>query len=182
METISTGEAPIAAPRAAGARVMGKGRRGALVASSVFIAVILAGGFFVPYAGLAAPLLIAVAVIANFRSSRWFCARACPRGIVLGGLGPGLSRFRKMPGALYSDGARKGACAFMVACAVGQTLRLLPRFDAIGRFFWLICAISFVLSILMAILYKPRSWCAVCPVGTLQSTLRRGGGRSRPRA
>lgn len=58
-------------------------------------------------------------------------------------------------------------------CSIAQLSRLLPDFRALGAFFWAICLVTLAASVAMALSYKPRAWCAVCPVGALQDALTR---------
>jgi polyferredoxin len=62
-------------------------------------------------------------------------------------------------------------------CAVGQTARLWPSLQAIGSFFWLVCLVTLAAATLMALVWKPRAWCAVCPLGALQDNLAARRGR-----
>jgi polyferredoxin len=39
--------------------------------------------------------------------------------------------------------------------------------------FWVLCAASLSAGLLMGFFFKPRSWCAICPMGTLQDTISR---------
>lgn len=130
---------------------------------------VMIGGWFIPILGLAVPVIMVLALVTKFIRPRWFCAKACPRAAVLSHLGPRVSRYRKVPAWLYSDGMRQAGCAFLLVCFVGQTLRLASNFEVLGRFFWAVCVVTFALSLLLAVLYKPRAWCAVCPLGTLQT-------------
>ncbi|TFG84862.1 MAG: 4Fe-4S binding protein [Spirochaetales bacterium] len=42
---------------------------------------------------------------------------------------------------------------------------------AIGRVFWAIYLVAVGISAVAGLVYKPRAWCAFCPMGTLQDTL-----------
>lgn len=134
---------------------------------------VIVGGFFFPILGLFVPLLLIFAVITNFFRNRWFCGKACPRAYILGGFLPGISRYKNLPRFLYSDGLRSVLCGFLLICAVGQTSRLFHNLQALGWFFWFVCAGTFAFALILGLAYKPRAWCALCPVGTLQQTLRR---------
>jgi hypothetical protein len=133
---------------------------------------VIVGGFFFPLLGLFVPLLLVIAVVTNIRRERWFCGNACPRGKVLSGFLPQFSRYADMPAFLYAPRTRKMICAFLMFCAIGQSLRRWTYLSALGWFFWLVCIITLVIAFVMAFVYKPRSWCAVCPMGTLQQTMK----------
>jgi len=132
---------------------------------------ILAGGAFFPALGLVVPLILLAAVLGGLKRRRWFCSAACPRASLLEILGTRLPRRRPLPPAFRSPALRTALCAFLMLCALGQTARLWPSLEAIGFFFWLVCLVTLGLSFLMAFLWKPRAWCAVCPVGALQDNI-----------
>jgi len=46
-----------------------------------------------------------------------------------------------------------------------------------GSVFWLMCLVTTAIALVLAVIYRPRAWCAICPVGTLQGIL--GGRRDR---
>jgi len=140
-----------------------------------FSAFVIIGGFFWPIFGLAVPALLALAVGSTFFRRRWFCSKACPRGQLLSGFTRSVSRYRNLPPFLHSQGVRRGLCGLLMFCAIGQTLRFWPSLESLGRFFWIVCVATFAVALGMAIAFKPRAWCAVCPMGTLQDTISRAG-------
>lgn len=140
----------------------------------VFSAFVMIGGFFWPILGLAVPVLLALAVSSSLFRRRWFCSNACPRGQVLSGFARGISRYKHLPPLLYSQGIKRALCGLLMFCAIGQTLRLWPALATLGRFFWIVCIVSFFAAVAMAVAFKPRAWCAVCPLGTLQDTVSPG--------
>ena len=149
-------------PRAAEARIL---------LSLAVVATIAVGGYFFPLLGFAVPVLIAVALAMNARSRRSFCARTCPNGAAFGAALKPVSRFRRLPAFLPDPGFRRGLCGFMLFCAIGQAARGYPDAASIGRVFWAIYLIAVGLGAAAGLLYKPRAWCAFCPMGTLQDTV-----------
>ena len=153
---------PLRKPRAARAKV---------AASFAAVLSIAVGGYFFPLLGFAVPVLIAAALAMNARSRRSFCAQTCPNGAVLGAALKPVSRFRRLPAFLSDPGFRRGLCGFMLFCVIGQTARGYPDASSIGRVFWAIYLIAVGLGAAAGLLYKPRAWCAFCPMGTLQDTV-----------
>lgn len=141
-----------------------------------FSAFILIGGILWPPLGFAAPLLILIAIVSNVRSKRWFCAKACPRAAFLSGFMSKFSRYRPTPDQLKSDSARTFLCGALVFCALGQTFKLWRNPVELASFFWLVCLLSFAVAAILAVAYKPRTWCALCPLGTLQDKMRKKTG------
>lgn len=139
--------------------------------SILFILLVAAGGAFYPLVGLFVPGLILLALSSNFVSRRWFCRSACPNGRALStGLGA-ISRRAVLPRKLRSPGVRQALCAFMLFCLVNLLLRFGGPIEAAARVFWAVYLVSIGISIPMGIYFRPRAWCAICPMGTLQSTI-----------
>jgi hypothetical protein len=40
-----------------------------------------------------------------------------------------------------------------------------------GKTFWMMCVITTAIGVVLGILLHPRTWCAFCPMGTLQGAL-----------
>ena len=139
--------------------------------SVLFIVAVGIGGYFSPAIGLAVPVLMLLALALNVRSRRLFCSSVCPNGRALSAVAP-VSKGRRLPAFLVEPGMRRILCGFMLFCMVN----LLARYGgggiaAAGRGFWSIYLIAVGISALVGIAFKPRSWCAFCPMGTLQDTV-----------
>lgn len=138
----------------------------------VFIVVVGVGGYFYPVIGLAVLALMALAVVTNFRSRRYFCSTLCPNGRALSVAATPLSKGGKLPAALTEPGTRRLLCGFMVFCMINMLIRFGGNgLATVGRVFWAIYLIAVGTSFVVGVLYKPRSWCAFCPMGTLQDTI-----------
>lgn len=139
--------------------------------SVLFVLAVGVGGYFYPLLGLLVIVLIGLAIGLNFRSTRYFCGQVCPNGASLSTTLSRVSRKRKLPQSLYAPELRRGLCAFMLFCMVNLMVRFGHGWEQVGRIFWTIYVISLGISYTMGLFFKPRSWCAVCPMGTLQDTL-----------
>jgi len=139
--------------------------------SIVFVLAVAVGGFFYPYVGFAVAVVMVVAVAMTLVKPKSFCAYACPRGKALGlGLRP-FSRGKPLPPGFITPGLKRALCGFMIFCVIGNTARLANTPAALGTFFWGLCVLSLAAGVVVGILYRPRAWCAVCPMGTLQETI-----------
>lgn len=138
--------------------------------SAPTVATIAIGGLFQPFFGFGVPALIVFALAMNFRSRRSFCAGVCPNGVALSALKP-VSRHRRIPLAFVRPSSRRLLCGVMLFCMIGLFARGYPDYYAIGRSFWWIYIIALSVGIVFGVLYRPRAWCAVCPLGTLQDTV-----------
>lgn len=141
------------------------------VASLVFVLAVAVGGFFYPLVGFAVAAVMAVAAAMTLFRPRSFCAKACPRGRALGFALRPFSRGKPLPAGSITPGAKRALCGFMMFCVVGNVARLAGDGAALGRFFWGLCVISLAAGVVTGLIYRPRAWCAVCPMGTLQDTI-----------
>lgn len=140
-------------------------------ASLAFVLAVAIGGFFYPYIGFAVAAVMVVAMAMSLFKPRLFCAKACPRGRALGFGLKKLSRGRPLPTTALSGGSRRALCGFMMLCVGGNIYRLFGSAAALGSFFWGLCVVSLGAGVVVGIIYKPRAWCVVCPMGTLQETI-----------
>ena len=137
-----------------------------------FILAVSIGGYFFPVVGLAVPGLMILALVMNARDRRSFCSSACPNGRTLSFVMPRISGGRSLPRFLADKGIRRMLCGFMLFCMIN----LLVRYGrggppAVGRLFWAIYLLAMGISVVAGMLFKPRAWCAFCPMGTLQDTV-----------
>lgn len=129
------------------------------------------GGYFFPLIGLLVIGLIALAIGLNIRRTRYFCGQVCPNGASLSAVLTPVSRKYKLPKFLYAPEFRRALCAFMLFCIVNLMVRFGNSWAQVGRIFWSIYVVSLGLSYSIGLFFKPRAWCAICPMGTLQETL-----------
>ena len=137
--------------------------------SILLVAALAIGGFFYPVLGILGLML--VALVMNFRSRRSFCAGVCPNGNFLATAIKPLTRNRRIPRAMVYPQLRRMLCGAMLFCLVGLLSRNHSDPQSIGRVFWWIYMVALSLGIVLGLAYKPRAWCAVCPLGTLQDTI-----------
>ena len=146
-------------------------RRFREILSVLFVAAVAVGGFFQPLVGFGVAAMLILALVMNFNKPRSFCSSACPRGTALGFALSQVSLRRPMPPFMRTDRVRRVLCAFMMICVIGSAFRLRSDMGGLGAFFWGLCIVSLSAGVLLGIIFKPRAWCAVCPMGTLQDTL-----------
>jgi len=140
--------------------------------SLLIVFVIAIGGFFVPELGLLIVGLMLIAIAMNARRGRSFCSGVCPNGRALSaGLGK-ISTGRKLPRFLYSKEFRRALCGLLMFAIISFLIQTNGSLARIGRVFWSVYIAAIGISVLTGLLFKPRAWCAFCPMGTLQDTLK----------
>jgi hypothetical protein len=60
----------------------------------------------------------------------------------------------------------------MMFCVISLLSQSNGSLAAIGKVFWAIYLASIGISTIAGLLWKPRAWCAFCPMGTLQDTIK----------
>ncbi|HNX59748.1 MAG TPA: 4Fe-4S binding protein [Spirochaetota bacterium] len=122
-------------------------------------------GFFFPAAGLAAVLCMSAPVIIAFFKGRLWCGKFCPRGLFLNLL-PGRRAFT-LPAVMRSRYFRFG---FFIALMGAFTIQLSfsgGSITEIGIVFHRMVVITTVAAVIGGLLFSKRTWCTVCPMGTL---------------
>ncbi|MGB4587059.1 MAG: 4Fe-4S binding protein, partial [Rectinemataceae bacterium] len=141
--------------------------------ASVFVFFVAIGGIFVPEIGLVLAALMVAAIVMTLRKPRSFCSTVCPRGKALGFIMRRPSKRKALPRFMLSIKFRRLLCGSMMFCVIGSLVRTGGEIRGVGTVFWALCAISLSTGLLMGYFFKPRSWCAICPMGTLQDTISR---------
>jgi len=139
--------------------------------SIVFVLAVAIAGYFYPLVGFAVPFVMLVAIVMTLVRPKSFCAYACPRGKALGLALKPFSRGKPIPAGLITPGIKRALCGFMMFCMIGSVARYSRMPVALGTFFWAVCAISLAAGVTVGLMYRPRAWCAMCPMGTLQETI-----------
>ncbi|MFA5853116.1 MAG: 4Fe-4S binding protein [Spirochaetales bacterium] len=130
------------------------------------------GGFFLPEIGLLVIVLMLIAIATNARSSRSFCSGVCPNGRALSASLGKISAGKKLPRLLSSKEFRRALCGLLMFAVVSFLIQSNGSLAQIGRVFWSVYIAAIGISVVTGLLFKPRAWCAFCPMGTLQDTLK----------
>lgn len=135
---------------------------------AVFLFLLVAGWFF-PLIGYFIPLcMVAGITMASFKGRKW-CNWYCPRGSFADSYMKIISPERKIPDWLRSMPVRIGVLAFLIGMLTFQIIRLWPDPYAIGRFFMVLLTITTAVGIILALIFQQRSWCYICPIGSMSN-------------
>jgi polyferredoxin len=85
-----------------------------------------------------------------------------------------LSVGRNIPGFFKNIYFRIGVLVFLMLIMTMNLILRWPNPYNIGRFFVLLLTITTAVGILLAIIFHQRSWCSVCPIGTVINLISRG--------
>lgn len=93
------------------------------------------------------------------------CAKHCPRGSFLGRFLSAISLNRPLPEFMKTRKFKNGLLLAMIlvfSLALSHTNWELHK---IAFALFRLMGMSFIVGIILGIIYKPRSWCVVCPMG-----------------
>ena len=131
--------------------------------------VYLAVGYFFPVIGLLALVCMIAPVAFAVSRGRWWCGNACPRGNMYDRLLAKYSPHRPIPRFVRTTGFRAFMVLFIFTMFGVQMYFAWGDWNAMGRVFWNIIAVTTVVGVTLSFIYAPRTWCSFCPMGTLSS-------------
>ena len=131
--------------------------------------ILLPLGWFYPLIGYFIPLcMIAGIGIASWKGRTW-CNWMCLRGSFLDSYTKFINPVRKIPDFFRSLPLRIGVIIFLMSMLTYQIIRLWPDPYAIGKLFMTLLTITTAISVILALIIHQRSWCYICPIGTISS-------------
>ena len=136
-------------------------------------------GFFnIMFAWLGLICFFVPLIISIVSGNKAYCNRYCGRGQLFGILGGklGLSRKKDVPKFLKSKWFRYGFLAFFMFMFGNMLFSTYLVFNGANVPAWMVqfafgfysvMLTSTILGVITMLLYKPRSWCVYCPMGTM---------------
>ncbi len=101
------------------------------------------------------------------------CARVCPRGSLLGKAGAIWSRGLDRPEVFGRRWFRTLVWALVMGSFISLLINYIPQgVDALGFAILTFMETMTSIGIFIGYLYKPRTWCTICPMGTTTANLR----------
>jgi len=135
---------------------------------TIFV-ILLPLGWLYPLIGYFIPLcMIAGIGIASWKGRTW-CNWMCPRGSFLDSYMKYISPRRKIPYFFRSLPLRIGVIIFLMSMLTYQIVRLWPDPYASGKLFMTLLTITTGVGIILAIIIHQRTWCYICPIGTISN-------------
>lgn len=138
-----------------------------------FLPLIVIGGLFYPLLGYLVVAMMAVFLSLAFFRGRYWCWNLCPRGAFLDIILSKASANKSIPTIFAKQWFR---WLIFFAFMIFLILRIISaggNLIAIGAVFVGMCVLTTIISIILGIATKHRSWCAICPMGTLQDRIGR---------
>jgi len=143
-----------------------------LLMAIVFI-LILVFGWQYPLLGYFIPLCMLLGIAIGLVRGRKWCDWYCPRGSFYDVLVNNISPKRKIPEFLKSAYFRIALLVFLMLLMTYNLIRRWPNPYKAGMFFVMLITITTALGIILAVVFHQRSWCMICPIGTLVNLIGR---------
>jgi ferredoxin-type protein NapH len=138
------------------------------IMGTVFLVLLMLGWFY-SLVGYFIPLcMIAGIGVASWKGRKW-CDWMCPRGSFSDSYLKLISLKREIPGFFRTAPLRVGVIIFLMSMLTYQIIRLWPDPYAIGKLFMTLLTITTVMSVVLALIVHQRTWCYICPIGTISN-------------
>lgn len=138
-----------------------------------FLPLIVIGGLFVPVLGYLVVAMMAFFLTLSFFKARYWCWHLCPRGAFLDIAVSKVSRKRPAPRVFSKQWFRWLIFLIFISFLAFRIIRSGGDVIVIGSVFVGMCLLTTIISIILGVATRHRSWCAICPMGTLQEKIGR---------
>ena len=129
--------------------------------------VVIGLGWKYPWLGFVVPIVMLIGVIGAFFNGRYVCGNLCPRGAFFDRIISRISPQREIPPFLRSMTFRWFVLISLMGFMLYRLSLNLTSWTHWGHVFWLMCAVTTLLGVILALFFRARTWCSFCPIGTL---------------
>ncbi len=136
-----------------------------------FLPLIVIGGLFNPWLGYLVLAMMAFFLVLSFFKGRYWCWNLCPRGAFLDILISRLSFNRPLRGIFIKQWFRWAVLVLLMGFLIFRIIHTGGNLIMIGSVFVAMCLLTTIISIILGVLTKHRSWCMICPMGFLQEKI-----------
>ncbi len=127
---------------------------------------VLALGWYYPLLGFIVPAAMLAGMLGGMLRGRHVCGNLCPRGSFTDTLFASLGPSRPIPPRLFGMPHRWLMMTGLMGFMLYRLAQNPGSLDHWGLVFWQMCLITTAAAMILGVLFRPRTWCAVCPVGT----------------
>jgi len=137
-----------------------------------FLPLILIGGVYFQLLGYLVFLMMVFFLILSYFKGRFWCSFLCPRGAFLDLVLSRISLKRKIPLFFHRPKVRWAIFFIFMGFFIFQFVVSAKNLFSLAFVFVRMCLITTLFSIILGIPIHHRSWCAICPMGTLQTKVK----------
>ena len=138
---------------------------------ALLLPLVIVGGYFCPRLGFTVLALITLFLMLASRRGRFYCGWLCPMGAFHERLLSLVSLKRPILPVFKSSWFRWLLFGAMMGLMVSRLYMAWGDTKAIGSVFRMMWIISTSFAIGLGIYFKPRIWCTICPMGSLQGMI-----------
>lgn len=118
--------------------------------------------------GIVAIICMLAPVVYGFlKGGRIWCGSFCPRGSFLGKFVGKMSAKGKLPALIKNKYFRNFVMIFLLGYFTYGVVKANWDLYSIGLVFFRTILMTTLIAIGLGIKYQPRTWCQICPMGTL---------------
>lgn len=112
-------------------------------------------------------------IIALSGRGKMSCARICPRGSFIGKFTARISRQHSMPVWMHKKTFRFALWGIMMGSFILLMIWAVPKgINTLGKTILYFMEAATFIAFLTGIIFKPRSWCTICPMGFTSGNIR----------
>jgi polyferredoxin len=137
----------------------------------IFFPTVIVGGYFYPYLGFIVVTLICFFLALAPFKGRFFCGWFCPMGSFYERVLSLFSFKREIPSIFRKSWFRWLVFIAMMSILTLKLVSAGSNPENIADAFRSMWIISGSIAILIGIIFKPRLWCRICPMGSMQGVM-----------
>ena len=122
---------------------------------------------------IAAIVCMVAPLVVSFFKGRFWCGNLCPRGSLYDNVVSKISNKKKVPKFLKSNLFRIFMVIFMMSMFATGIYQNWGDLYGIGMVFYRIIIVTSAVGIVLSFFYNHRTWCHICPMGTIASLVSR---------
>ena len=130
-------------------------------------------GLFFPSIGVAAIACMLAPVLVSFFKGRLWCGNFCPRGSFNDVLLAKISKKYNSPTFLKKQWFRFLFLGVLMGMFAIQLINAWGSLEAVGAVFVRMIIITTLLTVILGTIFNQRTWCTICPMGTMASLVAR---------
>jgi ferredoxin-type protein NapH len=143
-------------------------RKGSQWLMATLLPVVVVGGYFYPILGFIVLALITFFLVLASQRGRFYCGWFCPMGAFHERILSRVSMHRDILPVFKSRWFRWVLFGMMMSLMMSRLYMAWGDAEAVGSVFRMMWIISTTFAIGLGFYFKPRIWCAICPMGSLQ--------------
>lgn len=136
-----------------------------------FMVMVILFGWKFPLLGFVVPVAMATGMAGGFFRGRYVCGNICPRGSFYDTLFSFFAGKRPLPAFMYRSDFRWGVMVVLMSFMSWRLAQNPTDWRHWGTVFWSMCLITTAVGVPLGMIYRARTWCSFCPVGTFAAAV-----------